>query len=113
MTEAAFRELALAHQGTVESSHMGHADFRINRKIFATLPFEGECDAKGNVTGGVGVLKLTPDQQDEFIGRWPSAFEPAPGAWGKRGYTRMLLCNVTKPIARRALSRAFQNARGE
>jgi len=109
MTEASFRKLALSFPGTTESSHMGHADFRANGKIFATLPFEGEDDAKGNVPGGVGVLKLTLEQQDEFIEAWPDSFEAVPGAWGRRGYTRVVLRTVAAPLARRALDAAWKN----
>lgn len=109
MTEASFRTLALSRPGTTESSHMGHSDFRVKGKIFATLPFEGDDDAKGNVPGGVVVVKLTPDQQDEHVERWPKAFEPVPGAWGQRGFTRVLLAHTTKPVARRALQFAFEN----
>lgn len=109
MTEASFRKLALALPESTEASHMGHADFRVKGKIFATLPFEGEIDAKENVPGGVGVLKLTPDQQDEFIHSWPTCFEPVKGAWGHRGYTRVLLRRVTARILTRALETAWMN----
>lgn len=109
MTEADFRKLALSLEGAIESSHLGRTDFRINNKIFATLPFEDDDDAKGNVPGGVGVVKLTPDQQDEHMERWPKSFEPVPGAWGQRGFTRVLLAHTTMPVARRALGFAFHN----
>jgi len=109
MTEASFRKLALTLPETAEASHMGHADFRVKGKIFATLPFEGDAEAKDNVPGGVGVLKLTPDQQDEFIEAWPKCFEPVPGAWGLRGYTRVLLRATSAVILRRALDAAWAN----
>ena len=32
-----FRHLALALEGTVEGAHMGHADFRVGGRIFASL----------------------------------------------------------------------------
>ena len=38
MTGDAFRDLALALDGAIEASHMGHPDFRANGRIFATLP---------------------------------------------------------------------------
>ena len=37
MTPEAFRELALDLPEAVEASHMGHPDFRVGGKIFATL----------------------------------------------------------------------------
>jgi len=109
MTEAAFRKLALSFPDATESSHLGHADFRVKGKIFATLPFEDDDEAKGNLPGGVGVLKLTPDQQDEFIEAWPKCFEPVPGGWGQRGYTRVLLRATSTPVMRKALKVAWMN----
>ncbi len=38
VTESDFRKLALSLEGDIEGSHMGHADFRVGGKIFATLP---------------------------------------------------------------------------
>jgi hypothetical protein len=37
MTADEFRRLALSFPEVVEGSHMGHADFRVGGKIFATL----------------------------------------------------------------------------
>jgi hypothetical protein len=37
MTPDEFRRLALALPEAVESEHMGHPDFRVRKKIFATL----------------------------------------------------------------------------
>ena len=39
MTIDDFRHLALAIPGEIESAHMGHPDFRIDGKIFATLHY--------------------------------------------------------------------------
>lgn len=89
---------------------MGHADFRTNGKIFATLPFEGDQAAKDNVPGGVAVLKLTIEQQDALIEAWPRHFEPVKGGWGRRGYTRVLLRGVPMRIARQAIKIAWTNS---
>jgi hypothetical protein len=32
-----FRRLALAHPGAEERAHMGHPDFRVGGRLFATL----------------------------------------------------------------------------
>lgn len=109
MTEASFRKLALSMPHAIEGSHMGHADFRVNDKIFATLPFEGDEDAKGNLPGGVAVVKLTPEQQSELVEAHPAVFEPVPGGWGRRGYTRILLRAASLAIARRATKLARNN----
>jgi hypothetical protein len=37
MTADEFRRLALRMDGATEGAHMGHPDFRANRRIFATL----------------------------------------------------------------------------
>ena len=36
MTVDAYRALALALEGAEEKAHMGHPDFRVNGRIFAT-----------------------------------------------------------------------------
>ena len=42
MTPAAFRKTALSFPETAEASHMGHPDFRVRGKIFATVPPDEE-----------------------------------------------------------------------
>ena len=37
MTPSEFRRIALSLGNAVEGAHMGHADFRVSGKIFATL----------------------------------------------------------------------------
>ena len=32
-----FRRIAVGMDGAIESAHMGHPDFRVNGRIFATL----------------------------------------------------------------------------
>lgn len=100
MTTSGFRQEALAILTAVESAHMGHPDFRVRGKIFATLGFP---DAEW------GMVKLTPGQQREFIEKSPKAFSPSRGAWGQKGYTQVLLAAVTKPLLRAALSSAAGN----
>ena len=58
MTADDFRRLALELPGASEMSHMGHPDFRLGGKIFATL---GYPDASW------GMVKLTPEQQAAWI----------------------------------------------
>ena len=102
MTEAEFRKIALELPGTVEKSHVGHPDFRVEGgKIFATLGYPDERFA---------VLILTADQQAELMGRYPEMFEPVKGGWGKRGSTRVLLCAATRQVIELAMKIAWQNA---
>lgn len=94
-----FRRLALSLPEAIESEHMGHPDFRVRTKIFATLG-PGET---------WGMVKLTPEQQTLLIEEHPQAFEPIPGAWGLRGATRVLLAAARKAEVRHALVTAFRN----
>lgn len=91
--------MALALNDTVESAHMGHPDFRVNGRIFATL----HEDMK------FGMVNLTPDQQQEFMSR-DSAFTPENGAWGRQGSTRVTLAHVDEEILGEALTLARRNA---
>ena len=99
MTAAAFRRLALSLPQAVEKSHMKHPDFRVRGKIFATL---GPDEAWG-------MVKLTPDQQQEFIRQQPKVFEPFNGAWGARGCTKVRLEAATTDAVRPALVAAWRN----
>ena len=56
---------------------MGHTDFRVGGKIFATL---GSPDEES------GMVSLLPDQQELAIEAEPAAFRPAAGAWGRGGF---------------------------
>lgn len=78
---------------------MGHADFRVGRKIFATLG--------PNETWGM--VKLTADQQATFIDAEPNVFRPVDGAWGRRGCTYVRLETATEPAVQRALLAAWRN----
>ena len=100
MTSNAFRKLALALPGAIESSHMGHPDFRANGKIFATLQHPDE---------NWGMVKLPPEQQDEFVRNYPQAFVPVNGAWGRQGSTSVRLKEVTESILREAMHAAWKN----
>lgn len=82
MTANEFRELALSFPDAVEGAHVGHPDFRVGGKIFATLGYPDDS---------FGVLMLTPDAQQEATGRQPEVFEPVAGAWGQRGNTKVRL----------------------
>jgi hypothetical protein len=95
-----FRRLALQLPGAVEGSHMGHPDFRLNDRIFATLSAQER---------GYGVLKLTPDQQQSFIADQPHAFSPVQGGWGRMGMTFIHLHQADESLISGALSTAFHN----
>jgi hypothetical protein len=100
MTAAQFRRLALSFPGVVESSHMSHPDFRVGGKIFATLGYPDKNH---------GVVVVAPEEQTRFVRKYPKAFSPAKGEWGKRGCTPVLLAAVDKPTMESALKSAWQN----
>ncbi|HEY7410434.1 MAG TPA: MmcQ/YjbR family DNA-binding protein [Vicinamibacteria bacterium] len=100
MTAAGFRRLALQLPEAVEVGHMGHPDFRVGGKIFATL---GYPDA------GWGMVKLTPDQQEALVSAEPGVFSPVKGGWGRRGATGVRLRAATARTLRTALAAAWRN----
>ena len=100
MNAADFRRIALSFPDTVESAHMGHPDFRVGGKIFATL---GHPDNK------CGMVKLGPEDQHNFLREHPGAFNPCSGTWGKQGATNVLLSAIDKPALERALRAAWRN----
>ena len=101
MTENGFRKIALSMQGAIESAHMGHPDFRANGKIFATL----HDDKKS------GMVKLTPEQQQDFLGEHPEMFVPENGAWGRSGCTRVILNKADEEAVGEAMTLAWQNTK--
>jgi hypothetical protein len=78
---------------------MNHPDFRVKGKIFATLK-PGEV---------AGMVKLTPEQQKEFIEDDPTTFSPEAGAWGRMGCTKVILASANQDTLGRALTLARQN----
>jgi len=100
MTADDFRNLARAEPGVSESAHMGHPDFRVGGKIFASL---GYPDADW------GMVKLTPAQQKELAEEDPLMFVPCRGAWGRQGCTNVRLAAARTAVLRRALALAIRN----
>lgn len=100
MSPAGFRRLALSFPGAEERAHKGHPDFRVGGRIFATLGWPDE---------EWGVVNLTPDEQALFIESSPTMFEPVPGAWGRRGSTKVRLKAVDPETLRNALAAAWRN----
>jgi hypothetical protein len=100
MTPNEFRELALSFPEVIESAHMRHPDFRVGGRIFATLGYPDEHAA---------MVKLSPEEQNEFVRTSPSVFQPAKGAWGRQGSTTVYLPAAPINIVREALTAAWRN----
>jgi hypothetical protein len=94
-----FRRIALGMEDAIEGAHMGHPDFRVNGRIFATLHHDDQC----------GMVVLTPDQQQKFMREHPTTFMPENGAWGREGCTRVRLDAVDEDTLGEAMTLAWQN----
>lgn len=79
---------------------MGHPDFRVGGRIFATL---GYPDAEW------GMVKLTREQQEALCAEEPEVFRKVKGAWGEKGATNVRLRPAKVPSVRLALTAAVQN----
>ena len=95
-----FRKLALALPEAIEKEHMQHPDFRVGGKIFATLGYPDEHFA---------MVKLSSEQQKEFVSEYPESFRPVPGGWGLKGCTHVILRKATKPQVQAALAAAWNH----
>ena len=99
MTADEFRRLALNLPEVVEGSHMGHTDFRVGGKVFATLGYPDER---------YGATMLTPQDQDLLVRDHPKTFAPAAGAWGASGSTTVLLRGASKRAVAIALEASWR-----
>jgi|SRR5271166_3545162 len=94
-----FRRIALSLPGAEESSHMGHPDFRVGGRIFATL---------ASAKQGYGNLMLSPEQQTAFVGELPEVFFPIAGGWGRMGMTHIRLAAANEDVLAGALHTAWK-----
>ena len=80
------RAIALLLPEVVEGAHMGHPDFRVGGKIFATLWVDEDRV----------VVKLTPEVQAVLTEAEPRVFEAISGSWGRRELVAKLsLCGCS------------------
>ena len=99
MTANDFRRIALGLEGAIEGAHMGHPDFRVNNRIFATLRHDNEW----------GMVILLPEQQAAFVRENPDTFVVEKGAWGRAGCTAVHLKSVEEDTLGEALTLAWQH----
>ena len=99
MTADDFREIVLEMEGAVEKAHMGHPDFRAGGRIFASL----QADER------TAMVKLTPEEQQEFMATAPAVFVPASGAWGRQGCTMVSLAAADRRTVRGAVQLAWEH----
>jgi hypothetical protein len=94
-----FRRIALSFPGAEEMAHMGHPDFRVGGRIFATLHGAGKDS---------GTVMLLPEQQELAMEAEPEAFRPAAGAWGRSGSTLVVLSRVSDEWLERTIEWAWR-----
>ena len=100
MTIADFRRLALSLEGAEEASHHGSPDFRAGGRIFATLAAADK---------GYGNVRLSLDQQADFIRELPGVFIPI----GSGGFTHVVLAKVHEDVLKGVLQAAWKLRRHE
>jgi hypothetical protein len=98
MTAHDLRRLALEFPGAEEKAHFDKADFRVNNRIFASLK-----DA------ATGVIKLTIEQQEMLADAERKIFQPLPGGWGRKGWTKVILAHADEITLKSALHTAWRN----
>ena len=77
---------------------VGHPALLPGDDIFATIA----PDAKW------GMVKLSPDQQAEFVRTEPETFVPAAGAWGRSGCTMVQFATADGDTLGEAMTLAWQ-----
>jgi hypothetical protein len=97
---ARFRKIALGLPEAIEGVHHGTVDFRVGKRIFATI---GYPDATW------GMVKLTLEQQSMLVDAEPGIFRPVPGGWGKGGATNVRLAAADATTLKSALTMAWRN----
>ena len=100
MSADRFRSTALSLPEVIEGAHHGTADFRVGKRIFATLGYPDR---------DWGMVKLTPEQQAVVVEAEPEIFRPVPGGWGKSGSTNVRLAKADATTLRSALKMARDN----
>jgi hypothetical protein len=100
MTPDDFRRLALQFHGAIESAHMDHPDFRVGKRIFATLDYPEP---------GWAMVRLLPEQQEKLISTDARVFSRAAGGWGEKGSTLLQLAHTDEETAESALRMAYEN----
>ena len=93
------RKIALSLPEAAEMSHFDQPDFRVRKKIFATL----------HMAEKRAVVKLGPEEQAMLVESEPKVFAPVPGGWGRKGWTHVNLASANAAIVREAMTRGWRN----
>jgi hypothetical protein len=98
MTADDFRHIALSMPGAMEGAHMGHPDFRVNGRIFASL----------HTNDSRGMVSLAADEQEQLLREHQAMFVPSSGAWGRQGCTDVKLDRADARAVRGAMILAWE-----
>jgi hypothetical protein len=98
VTAGQWRKLVLSMPESEEKSHFDQPDFRVRNKIFAGL-YQDETR---------GVLKLPPELQSMLLDSKPDVFLPAAGAWGRSGWTYVVLAGAELGMLRELVPEAWR-----
>lgn len=96
---ATFTEIAMSLPGAVSAPHFDRIAFKVKR-TFATLAVDG-------LTAN---LKFTPDEQEFKCQLAPTIFLPVPNAWGRQGWTVMVLGEANSADILAALTMAHAHS---
>jgi hypothetical protein len=94
-TAADLRRIALSLPGTTEAPHFDRTAFKV-RRIYATVAADGRT----------ANLLFSPDEQEFKCQLAPGLFSQVPNAWGKQGWTTMILDAADEADMRAALEMA-------
>ena len=95
----AARKAALGLPETEEHSHFNIPDFRVKKKIFATI----------HTDKYYMMVKLSLVDQSVFCSFDKTIIFPVPGGWGRQGATFVNLKKVKKAMLLDALTTAWKN----
>jgi hypothetical protein len=98
-TAADLRRIARSLTGTTEAPHFDRVAFKAAR-IYATLAADRRT----------ANLKFSPDEQEFKCMLAPNAFAPVPNAWGKQGWTTVMLAAVKVAELKDAVEMAWRHA---
>ena len=98
MTADQFRKIALSLPNVEEHAHMGHPDFRVNNKIFATI---------ADPIKGIAMVKVSPEIQQTYLKSYADTFFAAQGAWGRAGCTMVRLKEADQETIGEAITAAW------
>jgi predicted DNA-binding protein (MmcQ/YjbR family) len=91
------RALAASFPETTEEPHFERMAFKVKKKIFATY----------NHSTKIACIKLSLIDQDVFCTAGKDLIYPAPGTWGKKGWTFIHLKKVRSELFYDAITTAY------